>query len=167
MSSTIEIKEQIKELQLQERQAQKLLNKKKKDYERYKFLLGEHPVFTVITDNKDNYNSFEELIGDIGYDNDYFSKTDFEFMFLELGYKDTDFFNAFMSYNNETELEKCCICYDYYNNNKPNKKKKIMRNCRHHSCYSCYINLKTVNEYKICMICRQSENPMMNVSVTR
>jgi hypothetical protein len=159
MSSTIEIKEQIKALQLQERESQKLLNKKKKDYERYKFLLAEHPVFGFITDNIDNYDSFEALIADCCYDNDHYNKTEFELIFLELGFKDTEFFSAFMSWDKETEFEKCCICYDYYNKNNSSKNQKKMRNCRHHCCYSCYLKLNMENEYKICMICRKSEKP--------
>jgi len=163
MSSTTEIKEQIKELKSQEKQAKMLLNRKNKDYQKYKMLMEEHPVFAIITEQERDrqFDSFEELVEDSCWRNTKFDKTDWEFMFLELGYKDTEFFNAFMSWDKDIHFERCCICYDYYNNNKPNKKQQKMRNCSHHSCYTCYLQLKTVDEYRICMICRESEKPKL------
>lgn len=174
MSSTIEIKEQIKELQSQERQAQKLIAKKKKDYQRYKLYIEENPTFAIITQQQQSgyeCHSFEELVKHYDWDNKNFENCDWEFMFLELGYKDTEFFSAFMSWDweKDNQYEKCCICYDYYNYNANSvyKKKQDMKNCSHNCCYGCYINLKTINEYRICMVCRQSENPMLHPSVKR
>ena len=160
--TTIELKEQMKFLRQQEREAKKEIAKIKKEYLYWKELIAKNSVFFSVYNLFDKYDSFEELIVDNNWTNTKYSKVEWEFLFNELKYSDTDFFAAFMNwkpnmFNVPLIDRKCSICMDWYNDIKVRTK---FKNCDHYCCELCYNKLRKESDgFKRCIICRESERP--------
>ena len=161
MTTAIELKEQIKVLRVQQREADKAFAKKQKDYNIMSLLVDENKCFLWVYDSKGKFATFEEFIKNKGWQNNTFSNLDYEFMFKQLEFPDEDFFRTFMSWNKDIfampfEDRKCCVCMDYYTDKKAPKK---FANCSHYCCLTCYKQLRPVSGYKLCVMCRASEKP--------
>lgn len=158
--TTIELKEQMKVLRVQQREAEKKVNKIKKDFKVWNMLMNEHPAFCWVNNLKGKFSTFEELITEHDWRNTKFrNREEWEFIFQELGFQDTEFFTAFMSWTGKESIEdrKCCVCMDYYNGTAKTKKK--FANCSHSICKECYTHLRPTTGYKSCVVCRESEKP--------
>ena len=163
--TTIELKEQIKLLREQQKQVEKIMNKKKKLYDTWETMLRQHPSFCYVNNWKNKYSSFEALIIDQDFKNTRMEKTEFEFLFNELGFTDTEFFTKFMNWDKimfdiPIEDRKCSVCISYYNSTKLQKK---FMNCCHKVCNECYTQIIKKDGYRCCVICRQSERPKSNI----
>jgi hypothetical protein len=161
MSTAIELKEQIKALKEQQKSVEKAFAKKQKDYKIMDMIMTENRVFLYVWLSKNDYKSFEELIGNKHWDNKAFNKVEYEFMFKQLGYTDEEFFRTFMSwtpdiFNLEFEDRKCGVCLEYYNDKQTPRQ---FANCPHYCCLPCYKRLPIIGRYKCCVICRASEKP--------
>ena len=162
MSTSIELKEQIKLLKYQQQQKDKELNKMKKEFKLWKELMNQHTSFVYANNWKGKYTSFEALIIDQKWKNSGMNRNEFEFLFSELGYTDTEFFTTFLQwepimFNTPIEDRKCCVCISYYCATKSSYK---FRNCSHKICAECYTQLRKKGDgFKCCVICRESEKP--------
>jgi hypothetical protein len=161
MTTSIELKEQMKVLKQQQREAEKVMTKMKKEYKIWKTLMNEHSSYVYVNNWKDRYDSFEALIIEQKWTNTRMAKEEFEFLFTELGFTDTDFFTTFMNwtptmFNMPFEDRRCSICIEYYSTTKTPKK---FVNCNHKVCIICYNQIRKKDGYRCCVICRESEKP--------
>jgi hypothetical protein len=128
-------------------------------------LIAQHPSFRYVYLYDNKFDTFEELIIETKWTNSKFkNREEFEFLFNELGFTDIEFFRTFMewpplTFNSNMEDRKCCVCMEYYNVRMKTKRK--FSNCVHAVCVECYSNLQKVSGYKSCVICRQSEKPVI------
>lgn len=161
--TTIELKEQMKILREQEKVVKKEVARIKKEYLYWKELMTKNNVFIYANNLKDKYTSFEALIIETEWRNTRLSKAEWDFLFTELGYTDTDFFTAFMSWTPfmlsfPIADRKCSICMEWYNDT--TKVKNKFKNCNHYCCGGCYNQVrKSEDGFKNCVICRESEQP--------
>lgn len=155
--TSIELKEQIKLLRAEQNKIRKETNKKIDDYHKWCDMRKKNKCFPFIYFCSEiRYDSFWDMIYEEELSNNKFSKTDWEIVFKLLGYKDIEFFTAFINWEKEIfelELEdrKCNICFEWYNNT--NKKITKWGKCSHINCRECYD--KIVN--KTCPLCRTIE----------
>lgn len=168
MATSIELKEQMKMLKQQQRDAEKEQKKMKKDFEMWRRLLNEHQSFCDALNYRNKYNSFEQLIVNEKWTNRRMDKKEFEFLFTQLRYTDTEFFTTFMNWDSNMfsmpiEDRKCSVCLSYYTTAKTPQK---FINCCHMVCNECYTQIaKKVDGYKCCVICRKSEKPLTTSSI--
>lgn len=161
--TTIELKEQMKLLRQQEKEAKKEVAKIRKEYLLWKELMSKNRTFCCVNNWKDKYTSFEALITENNWKNTIFKKAEWDFLFTELGYTDTDFFSVFMNwkpamFNLPIVDRKCSVCMDWYNDT--TKVRTKFKNCNHYSCGVCYHRLRKERDgFKKCVICRESEKP--------
>lgn len=160
MSTSIELKEMMKTIKQQQKAAEKEINKTKKEFHTWKTLMSKHSSFAYAFNFQDKYDSFEELIIEQKWSNAKINKVEFEFLFTQLGFTDSEFFSTFMGWDKAMfaipiEDRKCSICLSYYNSKtKPPKK---FANCIHKVCTECYTHIRNTNGFKCCVICRKSE----------
>lgn len=161
MTTTIELKEQMRLLREQQREIEKDQRKIKKEYDTWKMLMSQHLSFCYINNWQTKYASFEELIKDNSWTNTYMKKQEFEFLFNGLKYTDIDFFTAFMSWSPDMfdlplEDRKCAVCLSYYN--ATTKERRKFARCDHYCCVDCYNHLpKNIAGKKSCILCRKIE----------
>lgn len=161
--TTIELKEQMKILREQEKVAKKEVGRIKKEYLYWKELMTKNTTFCYVNNWKDKYTSFEALITEQNWRNTRYNKAEWDFLFTELGYTDTEFFSAFMNwkpamFNIPIADRKCPICIEWLNDT--TKVKQKFKNCIHHCCGGCYNTLRKERDgFKKCVICRESEKP--------
>lgn len=161
MTTTIELKEQMKALRQQEKEAKKEVAKIKKEYLYWKELMSKNGTFCYVNNWKDKFPSFEDMIRDTKWKNNRFTKAEWDFLYTELGYTDTDFFTAFMGWDNgmfklQIEDRKCSICMGWYGKTHIPKK---FKNCDHFCCEVCYPQIRKTDGHRCCVICRESEKP--------
>jgi hypothetical protein len=162
MNTSIGLKEQIKALKQPQKEAEKKQKKMKKDFDIWNNTMSIHPSYFYVKYWKNKYDSFETLVRLNNWTNRKMYIEEFEFLFTQLGYTDTEFFITFMSwpfsiFNIPFEDRKCAICLSYYNTT--TKAMKKFKNCSHNCCVNCYSQLQTIGGYKCCVICRESEKP--------
>jgi hypothetical protein len=160
--TTIELKEQMKLLREAQKQAEKAMTKKKKDFELWQSLSRNNRSFVYVNNWKDKYPTFEALIIDNNWKNTYLGRAEFEFIYTGLGFTDEDFFKLFVGWSDEIQQihigdRKCGVCLDYYND--IHKRPRKFKNCIHKCCEMCYVQLKKKDGFKCCVICRESEKP--------
>lgn len=167
MATNVELKEQMKVLKAQQKLALRDVNRLKKDYKIWTMLMEQHRSFCYVKNWKSKYNSFKQLIVENKWTNTIMNKIEFEFLFTELGFKDVEFFTAFIKgeqsgLDTSAEDNTCCVCYNEYTLTGDKSSRKF-RNCSHSVCYGCYGKLRTeINGYRTCVMCRISENPRLS-----
>jgi len=158
--TTIELNEQMIALRQEKKEAKKKVEKIKKDYDKWQQFMDENPTFVYVNNWKDKFKSFEDMIRDTKWINKRYNKAEWDFLFTELGYTDTDFFTAFMGWDNNMHKlaiddRKCNICMSWYGRTAIPKK---FKNCEHFTCEVCYDYIRRGEcGYKCCVICRKSE----------
>jgi hypothetical protein len=167
MTTSLELKESLKVLKELHTDAEKKLNKRKSElnkikneYSTYEEKRTKYKSFGLITMLKDKYDSFEALITHRKWSNSQMSEVEYEFLFNELGFTDTEFFSTFMRWDKKMfevpiEDRKCVVCLSYYNFK--TKRPKKFANCVHKVCTECYPQIKSTDGFKCCVICRKSE----------
>ena len=164
--TTIELKEQMKALKNQQKEANKQMTKIKKEYEMYRQLRRNNLAFRYAIAFEGKYESFEELIhANPDWDNQQMSKLQFEFLFNQLKYTDIRFFTMFMNWDYEIfdipiDDRTCPVCFSYYTCRGITRFNKFDK-CKHMCCLGCYHKLSNPSGHKICVICRQSESPVV------
>lgn len=159
--TTIELREQMNALKNQQKLAKKEMNKVKKDYEKFQQLIRDNIAFRYITRFEMKfYGSFEDMVQEEDWTNTEMDKIQFEMLFQGLGFRDVEFFTAFMAFDKKKLIHfhesdrNCPVCFERYNRYKPYRK---FTNCQHICCVECYVKLPKTDNYRCCVICRQSE----------
>jgi len=165
LMETIVLKEQMANLRAKVREKKKETADFKKEYNVWKENRDKW-AFRFIQNyecgDEEHCDSFEELVVSNGFDNNGYL-LDWELIFNELKFKDIEFFNKFIQWDEgmlkiPLKNRKCSICLDYYSNSACIKK---FKNCIHTCCTMCYPQIQLHRDgFKCCGECRTSEKPI-------